>query len=114
MSRLPHGEDSVVRTGVAGEIFDSSQTTVPGPAAWPRPKASQRVEPSPIRPDTSPLADRARRASRAWPAESTSPTAGPLPATAVTVVSAPRWAVTSHVRVLAVVVTERAASANNL
>src|SRR5215467_3719446 len=97
MFRSPQGDDGGEGIGFAGEILASPQTTVPGPAARPRPKASQRLEPCPIRPDTRPVAVRASRASAAWVPETTVPMTGPLPATAVTVVSVPRWAVTSQV-----------------
>src|SRR6266700_128868 len=111
MARFSNGEDSASRTVVLGESFAFSQTTVPGPAARPRPNMSQRADPCRTRPVTIPVTDRARRASRAWSPESTVPTAGPAPATAMTLVPGPCWAVTSQAWPGAVV-TERAAWAN--
>src|SRR5258708_6262020 len=111
MARFPNGEESASRTVVFGESFAFSQTTVPGPAARPRPNKSERAEPCRIRPVTIPVTDRARRASRAWSPESTVPTAGPAPAPAMTLVRGPCWAVTSQAWPGAVV-TERAAWAN--
>src|ERR1700691_3452450 len=103
MFRDPHGEDAVDGTGVAGEIADSCQTTVPGPAARPMAKASRRFAPCPTRPETSPFVTSARRPSRAWSPEITWPAAGPLPADAVTRRPVPVWVVTSHAWPLPVV-----------
>src|SRR5258707_709129 len=112
MFRSPHGDDRDDLAGVVGETGASVQTTVPGPAAWPMPKASRTLRPLCTRPVTSPLVASARRPSRARSPGTVWPTAGPRPAVSVTVMLAPRWAVTSQDWVLEVV-TERVAPANS-
>src|SRR5712691_1947692 len=59
MSKERHGDVGADLTGLAGEIADSCQTTVPGPAAWPRAKASRTRGPSRTRPEIIPLLARA-------------------------------------------------------
>src|SRR5580658_2210154 len=112
MSRELHGDAEVDGIVVVGEIADSDQTTVPGPAAWPRAKTSRSPGPSRSKPETRPLRDKARRASSPLSPEIAWPTAGPVPAAAVTLRPACRAVITSHDWV-AEVVTECAASANS-
>src|ERR1700689_2727749 len=112
MFRECHGDVGVDGTGVAGEIADPRQTTAPGPAAWPRAITSRRLGPSRTKPNTSPLTDRARRATWARAPASTWPTAGPLPVPAATLRPVPVRVVTTHAWLFGVA-TECAAAANN-